>query len=143
VMSSHDNTLPSDGSDAAHVASSVAKYKALFYGLLALTVLTVGVSYVHFGSNFWNFVVGMLIATLKAGLVAAIFMHLLGEKLTIWRFLIFTGVFVTGLFLLTLLAHKDPIPGTAHSSHSAKGNWHGADSISSPGRDSVSAGGDH
>ncbi len=143
MMISHDNTLPSDANAASHVAASVGKYKVLFYGLLALTVLTVGVSYVHFGSNFWNFVVGMLIATLKAGLVSAIFMHLLGEKLTIWRFLIFTGVFVTGLFLLTLLAHKDPIPGTAHSSHSAKGNWHVAESISSPEKNSVSTGSAH
>lgn len=135
-MSAHHNAKISDtdqsSHDSAHVAASVGKYKILFYGLLILTLLTVGASYIDFGTIFWNFVVGMAIATLKAGLVAAIFMHLLGEKITIWRFLIFTGFFVTGLFLLSLFAHKDPIPGTAHTSHNAKNRWHEAESLSSP-----------
>ena len=106
-----------DSHDAAHVAAAVGKYKMLFFGLLFLTFLTVGVSYVDFGSHFWNFVVGLIIATIKAGLVAAIFMHLWGEKFTIWRFLIFTTIFVTGLFALSLLAHHDPVPSTATTSH--------------------------
>lgn len=103
--------------DVSHIAESVSSYKKLFFGLLLLTFLTVAVSYVDFGSHFWNFVVGLAIATVKAGLVAAIFMHLWGEKFTIWRFLIFTTIFVTGLFVLSLLAHHDPIPSTATTSH--------------------------
>ena len=43
----------------------------------------------------------MILATFKAGLVAAIFMHLKQEKMTIWKFLLFTAFFCTGLFLLT------------------------------------------
>lgn len=121
--------------DAAHVAESVGKYKMLFYGLLGLTFLTVAVSYVDFGSHFWNFVVGLIIASVKAGLVAAIFMHLWGEKFTIWRFLIFTTIFVAGLFLLSLLAHHDPVPSTATTSHgkfwSTRESW--SDQVSAPG----------
>jgi cytochrome c oxidase subunit IV len=41
---------------------------------------------------------------LKAGLVAAIFMHLAAEKRLIYRVLIFTGLFVFALFWLTYLA---------------------------------------
>ncbi len=51
--------------------------------------------------------VAMLVATFKAGLVAAIFMHLAAEKRLIYRILIFTGFFVLGLFWLILLAWYD------------------------------------
>ena len=44
--------------------------------LLTFTALTVFLSYVNFGSHKANMAVGMLVATIKAGLVAAIFMHL-------------------------------------------------------------------
>jgi cytochrome c oxidase subunit IV len=47
------------------------------------------------------------VATFKAGLVAAIFMHLAAEKRLIYRILIFTGFFVFGLFWLILLAWYD------------------------------------
>ena len=51
----------------------------------------------------------MLVATLKAGLVAAVFMHLAAEKRLIYRVLIFTGFFVLGLFWLTFLAWYNPV----------------------------------
>lgn len=97
-------------SDAAHdVSKHVRGY--LFVGacLFACTALTVGLSYVHFGTETANIVVAMIVAAVKAGLVAAIFMHLLSEKWTIYRILIVTTVFVLGLFLLTFLAFHDPI----------------------------------
>lgn len=106
-----------------HVEHSVRKYKFLFYGLLILTVVTVGLSYVDFGTKTWNFVVALAVASLKAGLVAAIFMHLWGEKFTVWKVLIATIVFVGGLFLLTFLHHSDPIKTTAITSHSSQGLW--------------------
>ena len=56
-----------------------------------------------------NVTVALLVATFKAGLVAAIFMHLAAEKRLIYRVLIFTGFFVLGLFWLTYLAWYDPI----------------------------------
>ena len=46
---------------------------------------------------------------LKAGLVAAVFMHLAAEKRLIYRVLIFTGFFVLGLFWLTFLAWYNPV----------------------------------
>ena len=59
----------------------------------------------------------MIVATIKVGFVAAIFMHLKGEKWTIWKFLIFTIFFATGLFFLTLLHYVDPIFGTKYNMH--------------------------
>jgi cytochrome c oxidase subunit 4 len=103
--------------DAAHIAAHVGVYVKVGVGLLVLTGVTVGLSYVDFGTREMNIIVGMLVASLKAGLVAFIFMHLNGEKITIWRFLIMTTIFVMGLFFLTYMFHADPISGTSHSTH--------------------------
>ena len=59
----------------------------------------------------------MIVATFKVGFVAAIFMHLKGEKWTIWSSSLFTAFFVPGLFLLTLLHWIDPIFGTTNNHH--------------------------
>jgi caa(3)-type oxidase subunit IV len=91
------------------VAKHVRKYLMVGGLLLAFTGLTVFLSYVNFGSHKANMAIGMLVATLKAGLVAAIFMHLSAEKKLIYRILIFTGFFVLGLFWLTYLAWYNPI----------------------------------
>ncbi len=85
--------------------------------LIFLTGVTVWLSYIDFGSPVRNIVIAMLVATFKVSLVGAIFMHLKGEKATIWRFLYFTAFFVAGLFLLTALAWVDPIFGTQHNLH--------------------------
>lgn len=101
--------------DAEHVAKHVRGYLMVGAGLLFLTLVTVWLSYIDFGTHARNVIVAMIVATFKAGLVAAIFMHLKGERATIWRFLIFTAIFVTGLFLLTWLHEVDPIQGTLRS----------------------------
>lgn len=93
--------------------------------LLLFTLITVGLSYVDFdkmlsgifGHHNWNMIIGMIVATFKVSLVGAIFMHLKEERSTIWRFLYFTAFFVMGLFMLFLLAYKDPIFGTVFSHH--------------------------
>jgi cytochrome c oxidase subunit 4 len=103
--------------DAAHVAKHVKGYLMVGTGLLVLTGVTVWLSYVDFGSQNWNIIVAMIVATFKAGMVAAIFMHLKGERVTIWRFLYFTAFFVFGLFMLTLFHYVDPITGTSHTHH--------------------------
>ena len=101
--------------DAEHVAKHVRGYIMVGLALGVLTIITVALSYVDFGSHTRNVIVAMIVATFKAGLVAAIFMHLKGERATIWRFLIFTAIFAAGLFLLTWLHEADPIQGTFRS----------------------------
>ena len=75
--------------------------------------------FVHDGyvSSTSGFIIILGVAVVKALLVVAIFMHLKGERWTIWQFLLFTVFFVSGLFLLTLLAWGDPIWGTHHTTH--------------------------
>ena len=109
---------------AHEVQAHVNKYLMVGGLLLAFTLITVALSYVDFGavlSHLFhtnlsegqgrkaNVTVARLVATFKAGLVAAIFMHLAAEKRLIYRILIFTGFFVLGLFWLTYLAWYDPV----------------------------------
>ena len=56
----------------AHLVTLVA--------LLILTSITVGASYVQFGSSAANVVIALTIATIKAIIVALFFMHLLYDK---------------------------------------------------------------
>jgi cytochrome c oxidase subunit 4 len=96
-----------------HVAHNVAKhirgYLLVGLTLLTFTGITVGLSYINFGTMKANVAIAMLVATFKAGLVAAIFMHLSNEKRMIYRILMFTAFFVLGLFFLTYLAWYDPV----------------------------------
>jgi cytochrome c oxidase subunit IV len=104
---------PPDEAHDEHGAHNVAKhvrgYLVVGATLLTFTAITVFLSYVNFGTQKANIAVAMLVATFKACLVAAIFMHLSSEKRMIYRILIFTFFFVLGLFWLTYLAWYDPI----------------------------------
>ena len=101
---------PAEHEEYAHnVQAHVKRYLMVGAVLLACTVLTVALSYVNFGTQKANIGVAMLVATFKAGCVAAIFMHLAAEKRLIYRVLIFTGLFVFALFWLTFLAWYDPV----------------------------------
>ncbi len=95
--------------DAHHVSQHVKKYLLVGAVLLAATGLTVFLSYVDFGNKKANMAVGMLVATLKAGMVAGIFMHLNAERKLIYRVLMFTAMFVFALFWLTYLHWYNPI----------------------------------
>lgn len=91
------------------VSKHVRGYLMVGATLLVCTGLTVFLSYVDFGSRKANIAVAMVLATFKAGLVAYIFMHLSAEKKLIYRVLVFTAIFVFGLFWLTYLAWYDPV----------------------------------
>jgi len=73
---------------------------AVFAALLLLTVVTVLVSYVDLG--LWNTVVALLIASVKASLVALFFMHLKGETRLVWGFALFPIVFLILIIFGTL-----------------------------------------
>src|SRR3954468_20451374 len=98
-----------DEHGAHNVAKHVRKYLLIGAVLVTFTAITVWLSYVDFGTMKANVAVAMLVATFKAGLVAAIFMHLSNEKRLIYRILVFTVFFVLGLFFLTYLAWYDPV----------------------------------
>lgn len=71
-------------------------YVAVFTALLVLTGATVGASYIDLG--LWNVAVALLIASVKASLVALFFMHLKHEGGLVWTFAL-----VPVLFLLLII----------------------------------------
>lgn len=105
---SHPNEAGHENDHAA-VAVHVRSYMLVFGALLVLTGVTVALSYFDFGSMQANIVVAMIVATIKAGLVALIFMHLNHERKQIYHLLAFTAFFAVVLFFLTWLHYIDPI----------------------------------
>ena len=81
------------------------------------SLATVAVSFGNFRSTAMQVGLTLLAAAANGTLVAGILMHLKEEKRTIWKFLIFTGVFFFILFFLTYLARTDPIMETHHNHH--------------------------
>jgi cytochrome c oxidase subunit 4 len=96
--------------DTAAFKRHLKVYIGVFIALLVGTILTVAVSYVHFGSedsHAGNISVALVIAVTKAFLVAGFFMHLVSEKRSIYTLLTCTGFFFAGLMALTVWAAQD------------------------------------
>lgn len=75
-------------------------YFLVFAALIALTILTVGMSFLELGP--WHTILGLTIGVAKALLVALFFMHLLYSEKINWL-AIGAGIFWLGiLFVLTL-----------------------------------------
>lgn len=86
--------------------AEAATYLKTLIGLLILTGITVGASYIHFGSGAANVVVALTIATIKATLVALFFMHLLHDK-PVNGIIAGAGFIFLGLFLMFTLLDFD------------------------------------
>src|SRR5580700_4051594 len=90
----HDH--PDDGRVHVHIATA-RFYWGIFGALVVLTLLTVKVSYYDVGSA--NIIIALLVATMKASLVAAFFMHLRHDSL--FNTLAFLAAFLfLGIFIL-------------------------------------------
>lgn len=106
-MSSETETMESipHHGEEIHTHDHTKWYIANILALFALTALTVFAASINFGSNTTNLVIAMAIATVKASLVALIFMHLLWEKgmnaIIFASSLFFVGLFVSFTFFDT------------------------------------------
>lgn len=83
---------------AAEIDKHVRAYLMVFVSLMVLTVVTVAVSDLHL-PVLPAIGLALLIATIKASLVACYFMHLISERKLIYAVLILTVFF----FFLVLL----------------------------------------
>ncbi|HEX7663563.1 MAG TPA: cytochrome C oxidase subunit IV family protein [Polyangiaceae bacterium] len=85
---------PDDGGVHPHIAPW-QMYVGIFAGLVCLTLLTIGVAYIHLGKL--NLIVAIVIASMKAALVVTFFMHLKDDNrfnaLMFVSSLLFIGVF--------------------------------------------------
>lgn len=89
----------------------VTIYMLVFAALVIGTILTVAVATVDLGGSK-NILLAVLIAAVKASLVAAIFMHLKWEGSGwIWWPLAICAVFFAVLMLLPVLTMQDHPPG--------------------------------
>lgn len=91
------------------IQKSIKKYLFIGAALMVLSGLTVWLSYVELPTHSLNIIVGMILATIKASLVALIFMHLNHERPLIYKVLAFTVVFVLALFVLFIFSASDPL----------------------------------
>ena len=86
---------------AEDIRKSVRKYIVVFVTLMALTIITVAISYLHLGvAAAISF--ALIVATVKASLVASYFMHLISEKKIIYWTLTLTVVFFFLLMVRTI-----------------------------------------
>ena len=98
--------------DPQEIKKEVKKYLVVFISLAVLTVVTVAVSYLHLPVH-QAVILALFIATIKGGLVACYFMHLISEKTLIYVVLAFTFINVIGVMLIPIF-EADKIVGTVH-----------------------------
>ncbi len=88
-------------SEAARVKEHLRVYVMVFVALAVLTVVTVAISYLQLPTPM-AISVAMVVATVKAGLVAGYFMHLISEEKVILWLLLLCAAFLVFLFGLPL-----------------------------------------
>jgi cytochrome c oxidase subunit IV len=112
-------------------APNVKLYVMVFAALMLLTVITVAISKVHLPRP-QAIGLGLFVACVKASLVAAIFMHLWGEKKLIYHFLWVTGAAALGLLIafvdMSLIKGRftSRVPVAEQSAAAAHGGAHDA-----------------
>jgi len=83
------------------IKKSVKLYLGVFAALMFLTVVTVGISYIHLPVGK-AVALALFVATIKASLVALFFMHLNHERKIIYATIGLTGVLFIFLMSISL-----------------------------------------
>jgi cytochrome c oxidase subunit 4 len=121
---------------AINTKVETAKYLATLVVLLILTAITVGASYINFGSG--NVVIALSIATVKAIIVGLIFMHLLHDK-PVNAVIAVAGFLFLGIFLMfdfiDVSSRTDPKPINLHAPPAAAAPATGAPAAPAPAAD--------
>ena len=108
-MSDHAGTsehAADGGHDAADIDKHVRVYITVFVALMALTIITVAVSYLDLSTPM-AIAVALFIATIKGSLVLCYFMHLISEKKLIYAVLGITAFKFVALMILPVLTHSN------------------------------------
>lgn len=106
AMTSDHATATMTGDHAADIDRHVRVYITVFVALMVLTVITVAISYLDLSVPV-AVAVALFVATIKGGLVAAYFMHLVSEKKLIYAVLVLTIVFFFVLLALPAVTHSN------------------------------------
>ena len=105
-------------SDAASVKQSIRSYLMIGVALLVFTGITVAANLVHLPVH-WAIVVALIIASIKASMVALVFMHLSHEKQWIYGSLVLTVAFFIVLMTVPSFTGMDSIGTPVHGKHAA------------------------
>ena len=110
-MTSDHATVTSDHAamvahHAAEIDRHVKIYVTVFVALMALTLVTVAVSYLDLSTPM-AIAVALFIATIKGSLVACYFMHLISEKKLIYAVLVITAIKFVVLLALPAFTHNN------------------------------------
>src|SRR5688572_33207899 len=89
---------------AVDIDKHVRVYITVFVALMALTLITVAVSYLDLSPPM-AIAVALFIATIKGSLVACYFMHLISEKKLIYAVLVITVIKFVALLALPAFTH--------------------------------------
>ena len=128
----HDDHDLGHHNDPESVRKEIRRYLAVFAALAGLTIVTVGIAYLHL-PKVPAIVLALVVATIKGSLVAAVFMHLISEKKLIYAVLILT-IFFFGVMMW----------GPWHHRNNAKDVWPGYDvNASSPAPSTTATTGTH
>lgn len=109
------NPHPASHAETGHgedIERQIRGYLFVFAALVVFTGLTVAVGYLDL-PIVPAVIIGLAIATMKGGLVAAYFMHLISEKQIIYVFLVFTAFFALAMVVLMTSAkyvHRAGVP---------------------------------
>ncbi len=103
MTSDHAADMTSD--HAADIDRQVRIYITVFVALMALTIITVAVSYLDLPPAM-AIAVALLVATVKGSLVACYFMHLISEKRLIYAVLAITASTFIALLALPAITHS-------------------------------------
>jgi cytochrome c oxidase subunit IV len=104
-MSDH-SAVSVPGHDPAEIDRHVRVYITVFIALMALTLITVAISYLDLSTPM-AITLALLVATIKGSLVASYFMHLISEKKLIYAVLALTVVFFVALMALPAITHSN------------------------------------
>ena len=94
--------------DHADIDKHVRTYIMVFVALMALTLVTVGVSYLDLTTGP-AIALALFIASIKGALVAGYFMHLFSERKLIYGVLLFTVIFFLAVLVGPWLTEVDDI----------------------------------
>jgi len=104
MTSEHAADMTSD--HAVDIDRHVRVYITVFVALMALTLVTVAVSYLDLSVPI-AVTVALFVATVKGALVAGYFMHLISEKKLIYAVLMLTVAFFVVLLSLPVITHSN------------------------------------
>ena len=87
---------------AADIDRHVRTYVMVFVALMVLTIVTVGIYYLHL-PTMAAIALALVVATVKGTLVACFFMHLISERKLVYAVLILTVAFFLVLLFVPMI----------------------------------------